>query len=777
MTPAPQRMPQVGPKMQLSGRRKSMAALRLPLLVHSPRVTFDTPVRTKMQALPRAPIKPIVSAHVRNEDMLGNMALRGAGLLACRMQLVSYTHESPEVSSAPQLSGSIAQVANDSVLLWPALAVDGVPGVTVELQATCTYRMTGTVWLPAGPVVRLTLPPCGIGQVVSEAGGQCEMCSVGTWSPWLLPVLPLTHTCLPCPEGHTCPGGAALVTQPGWWRDSTHHGSFVRACVPSSICPGSVGSVRNTSAVCSTNHRGRYCAECVTGTGAVAGQCSTCPNSGLVVVWAMGGALMVLLVCGAFAASTLSSTPVLAAELMQSHAAGAGPLHVSRVDVMKRRVASIGKVLASHCQVLSIVAALNVTFPVAFSGFVSAVSTASGAAVSDMAVPIDCMLPGLSTGERFYVLQMIALVSPAGIAACLAGFHAAAALAPSCVGWARSRLAFREAARARSTRPARASMQTFATQVNPLSRQTTASTLPNQGVTSGSQRTIHMTLRQRVLVTAIAITHLLYPMLVRRGAMLFACDGYDDVLYLDAGDDTSHISGMMSLQDTGGVRVVHTRASWLQEVPTVSCNSPALLGLRISYVLAMVSVPLIFGALLVARIKFSRRATLSLASAFAAVGYKQSPALLQAWECVVLVRKLSVLLIVTLLRPAGLQVQLVAGVLLLVASLAAHLRARPNVDDIVQDGETLSLVVLVVALAASQLFYVGGEGHGALDVTAQAWLSGVLVAMNATCLLYLLGVGVRAGSVIAHSRLSWTLPRRLRTPLSKSNRSISNAVP
>lgn len=113
---------------------------------------------------------------------------------------------------------------------------------------------------------------------------------------------------------------------------------------------------------------------------------------------------------------------------------------------------------------------------------------------------------------------------------------------------------------------------------------------------------------------------------------------------------------------------------------------PELLGLRVPYVLAMVGVPLLFGSLLALRARYGQSTTLALVSAFATVGYRREPALLQAWECVVLARKLLVLLIVTLLRPAGLQVQLIAGDLLLVAALAAHLRAQPHADQVVQEG-------------------------------------------------------------------------------------------
>ena len=58
----------------------------------------------------------------------------------------------------------------------------------------------------------------------------------------------------------------------------------------------------------------------------------------------------------------------------------------------------------------------------------------------------------------------------------------------------------------------------------------------------------------------------------------------------------------------------------------------------------MVSVPVTFGTLLAARIRYGHSVTLALASAYATVGHTRSPVLLKAWKCAVVARKLILLM-------------------------------------------------------------------------------------------------------------------------------------
>jgi hypothetical protein len=108
-----------------------------------------------------------------------------------------------------------------------ATSISGKGGLTEYWlrvqQPPGLYNITFSAQGPLGAVppaiLSLHVRHCIRGEV-SPSPDTCMVCLPGSYSSD-----PSLQTCQPCPEqGASCPGGAAIVPQPGWWhssRDST----------------------------------------------------------------------------------------------------------------------------------------------------------------------------------------------------------------------------------------------------------------------------------------------------------------------------------------------------------------------------------------------------------------------------------------------------------------------------------------------------------------------------------------------------------------------------
>ena len=93
---------------------------------------------------------------------------------------------------------------------------------------------------------------CELGEVnVADA---CEVCEEDRYS------LDLTDTlCTKCPDGATCPGGARIVPDPGYWRpDELYDGVF--ECPNEDACVGTPdGEDDSLTGECDTGYTGNMC--------------------------------------------------------------------------------------------------------------------------------------------------------------------------------------------------------------------------------------------------------------------------------------------------------------------------------------------------------------------------------------------------------------------------------------------------------------------------------------------------------------------------------------
>ena len=90
-------------------------------------------------------------------------------------------------------------------------------------------------------------------------------------------------TCQPCAAGALCPGGAQLLTLPGYWAPSTTSPpSDITACpapLATTRCPGALTSVAADASACGAGFKGQACAACAGGYFPSAGSCAPCPAS------------------------------------------------------------------------------------------------------------------------------------------------------------------------------------------------------------------------------------------------------------------------------------------------------------------------------------------------------------------------------------------------------------------------------------------------------------------------------------------------------------------
>ena len=161
-------------------------------------------------------------------------------------QVVSTDNSSVAVINSTQVLGTNLVVARNGVANFSGVIVQTSPGTTVSLQVISPTTQTS-----ASYVFDYHTRDCIAGEVSSDTG--CYLCPKNTFS-----VDPLERECRECPSYATCPGGAQLVLDSGYWRISNHTAEVYKCPIPSACLGG-------LKAQCQQNYRDRLCSRCETG--------------------------------------------------------------------------------------------------------------------------------------------------------------------------------------------------------------------------------------------------------------------------------------------------------------------------------------------------------------------------------------------------------------------------------------------------------------------------------------------------------------------------------
>lgn len=94
-------------------------------------------------------------------------------------------------------------------------------------------------------------------------------------------------SCLACPEGANCPGGAVVTLQKGWWVDMVTTGTAIEPyycrpnpdlCCPCGDCPLLPVATRILNATCEANREGVLCGTCADGYSEYKHKCIPCDH-------------------------------------------------------------------------------------------------------------------------------------------------------------------------------------------------------------------------------------------------------------------------------------------------------------------------------------------------------------------------------------------------------------------------------------------------------------------------------------------------------------------
>lgn len=164
-------------------------------------------------------------------------------------QLVMTDTSSTAELKSDQIIGTTSLVAKQGVSNFSSIILQAIPGRTVPIQVQST-SINHT--FPKSPeaiysfkyVTRLCVP----GEVTTPVG--CYLCPKNTFS-----VDPSDTECKECPGYAFCPGGMALVLDPGYWRESDLS-SEVFKCPIVKACEG------GDNATCAAGYEDVLCARC-----------------------------------------------------------------------------------------------------------------------------------------------------------------------------------------------------------------------------------------------------------------------------------------------------------------------------------------------------------------------------------------------------------------------------------------------------------------------------------------------------------------------------------
>jgi hypothetical protein len=155
-------------------------------------------------------------------------------------QLVGTDTSSTAEFKSDQIIGTTSLVAKGGVANFSSIILQAIPGRTVPIQVQSksinqTFPKSPEALYSFKYVTRLCVP----GEVTTAVG--CYLCPKNTFS-----VDPNDTECKECPGYASCPGGMALVLDPGYWRESDLSSEvfecpIVKACEGETMPPVQLG--------------------------------------------------------------------------------------------------------------------------------------------------------------------------------------------------------------------------------------------------------------------------------------------------------------------------------------------------------------------------------------------------------------------------------------------------------------------------------------------------------------------------------------------------------
>ncbi|KXZ48949.1 hypothetical protein GPECTOR_24g239 [Gonium pectorale] len=140
-----------------------------------------------------------------------------------------------------ELLGGIEGVARNGTAVMNAMRLRALKGENYSIE----FKVEDSVFSGSVEplVVNVTVPACLIGEVPRDNGYLCQKCDPRSFSLWLDvdPLVNCTYpnlseiTCLPCPDGGECPGGALVVPRQGLWHSAANSTS-INPCQNQEAC-------------------------------------------------------------------------------------------------------------------------------------------------------------------------------------------------------------------------------------------------------------------------------------------------------------------------------------------------------------------------------------------------------------------------------------------------------------------------------------------------------------------------------------------------------------
>lgn len=622
----------------------------------------------------------------------------------------------PSTLRVPQLTHARFEASTSSEWLdMSVMQVIAVPGSQFFMQLACAVPYTDLQPL----TIVVEVPPCLRGQVVHPVTLACAWCSAGTWAPWTAPTDSPQHQCLACPAGAACRGSDAMpVSEDGWWLASA--GSVLsQPCALNSACQAAQRDSRENAtwrASCSAAHSGRLCKSCAAGYGKAAGQCIACPSLGPLFTWLVFGLLIMLAGLVLF----IGTLP---------RARRAPPARqVVQAALASAQTAAVQKIVLAHLQQLVLISQIDARLPEPLNSLLVSLGSL-GTPVDNELVPWECTLAA-SGGTPFVAGHVVSLLLPL---AAFAAVNSVWAVAECAAG---ARRGARDAAQA-PTYKARVCWCTARAHAQ--------------------LKYEHTAFARRWALSAAVLIGLVLPTLTMRAASLWACQTILDERYVEREPSWPNVT---SATYSGGVWHVQESQSWTASALAIPCGDPTLAaGLGVPYALYLVVLPAVLfwmlwrgkasqhaGAMLSSErspggaSQPSSQASAQAAGASAGTPRRRARASMvalaqsrgvpqrqadyamavvqefmcesykpEAWwaDAAFLLRRMVMMLATVLLQPAGLHVQLVVVLLILVAAAVLHVHFEPFKHVALQRMESASLVLLIITFVSGQLYFAG----------------------------------------------------------------------
>ena len=635
----------------------------------------------------------------------------------------------PSTLRLPQLTHARFEASTGSAWLdMSVMQVIAVPGSQFFMQVACTVPYTALQPL----TVTVAVPPCQRGQVVHPVTLACTWCSGGTWAPWTAPTDSPQHTCLACPAGAACRGSEAMpVSEDGWWLASA--GSVLsQPCALASACTAAQqpSSRENATwrASCSAAHSGRLCKSCAAGYGKAAGQCIACPSLGPLFAWLAFGLLTMLAGLVLF----IGTLP---------RARRAPPARQAVQAAMdSAQTAAVQKIVLAHLQQLVLISQIDARLPEPLNSMLVSLGSL-GTPVDNELVPWECVLAA-GGGTPFVAGHVVSLLLP------LAAFAAVISV------WAVAECA------AGARRGSRAAAQ------GPTC---TARLCWCTARAHTQLKYEHTAFARRWALSAAVMIGLVLPTLTMRAASLWACQTILDERYVEREPSWPNVTS--STYSGGVWHVQESQSWTASALAIPCGDPALAAGLGVPYALYLVALPAVLFLMLwrgkaVQRARAMpssdhtlgrssqssgqaasasgcggasasanasanasagmprRRARASMVALAQSRGAPQrqadyAMAVVQEFMCesykpnawwadaAFLLRRMVMMLATVLLQPAGLHVQLVVVLLILVAAAVLHVYFDPFKHAALQRMESASLVLLIITFVCGQLYFAG----------------------------------------------------------------------